>query len=932
MKKLKLSWQKLLLAVLAGAAVAVPQSGLATTRTVANLNDSGAGSLREAIAASVNGDTIDSSVSGTITLTSGELAIGRNLTILGPAAGLTVSGNHSSRVFNIGNVTVTISGLTVTNGSPIILGAYGSGIYNVGALTINNSTVSGNTAVYGGGIVNNGTLTVNNSTVSGNTTTGYGGGILNNGTLTVNNSTVSGNTASLIKCGGGIYNSGTLTVNNSTLYGNTAHCGGGIYKEQIGATGAITIHNTIIANNSTDSVGPDVFGAITSQGRNLIGKTNSSGGWVASDLTGSTNAPLNPLLGPLQDNGGPTLTMALLATSAAIDAGDNTGAPAFDQRGPGFARIVNGIIDIGAFEFVPPIPTITCPANIVTNLLSGSLVAVAWPLPAATGSPAPVVTCMPPSGSGFGVGVNTVLCTASNVAGMATCSFTISVCASNLTVQNTMGSGPGSLRQATLDLCAGGRITFAAGLNGSLIVLTNGELIIDKNLTMSGPGPKVLTLSGSNSNRIFHIQAGGALRLFGLTLTGGRIQGTNGVAFGLDPALAAGQSVCGGAILNEGNLYLEDCVVLNSTAVGGAGGHGANGGFDTLDGVAGGSGGSADGGAICNLGILEMQRCTFGGNLASAGNGGAGGRSTSGGSGAAGGAGGNANGAAVSGSGQFTATNSTFSSNTAQAGLGGAAGSGLGAPSGGPGGTALGGALRLAATNFALISCTISSNTVISGTGGAGGTGGGGGAPGLAKGGGLSGFPTGTVKNTIVARNTATGTWMDLDGSLSSLGFNLIGVRPTNTTWSSSDLLGTSTTPLDPKLSSLQDNGGFTPTMALLPGSPAIDSGSSFGLTTDQRAAPRPFDLSSVTNASGGDGSDIGAFELGSPRLDIQRLANNVVLSWPTYYGGFTLESVTNLSASNNWGTVPGTPAVVGDQFSVTNSAAGNKFYRLFKP
>ena len=500
-------------------------------------------------------------------------------------------------------------------------------------------------------------------------------------------------------------------------------------------------------------------------------------------------------------------------------------------------------------------------------------------------------------------------------------------------VANANDSGGGSLRQAILDAPAGSTIMFGTNLTGTL-TLTNGELLIAKNLSIGGPGAKVLAISGSNSNRIFHIQAGGALRLFGLTLTGGRIQGTNGVAFGLDPALAAGQSVCGGAILNEGNLYLEDCVVLNSTAVGGAGGHGANGGFDTLDGVAGGSGGSADGGAICNLGILEMQRCTFGGNLASAGNGGAGGRSTSGGSGAAGGAGGNANGAAVSGSGQFTATNSTFSSNTAQAGLGGAAGSGLGAPSGGPGGTALGGALRLAATNFALISCTISSNTVISGTGGAGGTGGGGGAPGLAKGGGLSGFPTGTVKNTIVARNTATGTWMDLDGSLSSLGFNLIGVRPTNTTWSSSDLLGTSTTPLDPKLSSLQDNGGFTPTMALLPGSPAIDSGSSFGLTTDQRAAPRPFDLSSVTNASGGDGSDIGAFEVSVLPLILTgpvKSGNNMVVRFSSEIGQNYRIERKDVLAPGPWTTVadniPGTGAVV----PVTDLGAASQAKRFYR-
>ena len=92
----------------------------------------------------------------------------------------------------------------------------------------------------------------------------------------------------------------------------------------------------------------------------------------------------------------------------------------------------------------------------------------------------------------------------------------------------------------------------------------------------------------------------------------------------------------------------------------------------------------------------------------------------------------------------------------------------------------------------------------------------------------------------------------------------------------------------------------------------------------------REFSARNITNVSGGDGSDIGSFESGSPQLNIQRLTSSVVLSWPAYYGGFTLESVTNLSALNNWSTVSGTPVVVGVQFNVTNaSASGNKFFRL---
>jgi hypothetical protein len=85
-------------------------------------------------------------------------------------------------------------------------------------------------------------------------------------------------------------------------------------------------------------------------GHNLIGNGSGSSGFDPTDLVGTASNPIDPLLGPLADNGGPTLTMALLPGSPAIDAGDNTDAPMWDQRGPGFRRIVNGTIDIGAYE------------------------------------------------------------------------------------------------------------------------------------------------------------------------------------------------------------------------------------------------------------------------------------------------------------------------------------------------------------------------------------------------------------------------------------------------------------------------------------------------------------------------------------------------------------------------------------------------------
>jgi hypothetical protein len=102
-------------------------------------------------------------------------------------------------------------------------------------------------------------------------------------------------------------------------------------------------------------------------------------------------------------------------------------------------------------------------------------------------------------------------------------------------------------------------------------------------------------------------------------------------------------------------------------------------------------------------------------------------------------------------------------------------------------------------------------------------------------------------------------------------------------------------------------------------------------LAEDQRGAPRPFDFASVANAGGGDGSDIGAFELGLPLLNIARQTSNVVLRWPEPYGDFILESTPALPASNNWTPVTNSPVIgPAEQYYVTVSpATGNRLFRL---
>ena len=167
---------------------------------VTNTNDSGPGSLRDALASANDSDTIDATgVSGTILLTSDELQITHNVTINGPgAANLAINGNATFVVFHNFASNATIFGFTITNGN-------GGGIVNLRGLTLSDSSVVSNVGALGGGIENDAenritTLTIINSTVSGNSATGSGGGIFTEGvdgdaTLTVSNSTISGNSS-----------------------------------------------------------------------------------------------------------------------------------------------------------------------------------------------------------------------------------------------------------------------------------------------------------------------------------------------------------------------------------------------------------------------------------------------------------------------------------------------------------------------------------------------------------------------------------------------------------------------------------------------------------------------------------------------------------------------------------------------------------------
>src|SRR6267142_2431793 len=355
-------------------AVAIPAHAAAIT--VTNTNDSGPGSLRQALVDANNGDMInfDAALKGqTVTLTTAELVINKNITISGLGANLlAVSRAQNAPAFRIFHLmpalTVVIQGLAISNGVAPQFG-FGGGILNErSTLSVINCAVSGNSTdstgggisdgflagstlrgnyagVYGGGIENSGTLAVNSSTLSGNTGEFTGGAILNSGSLTVSNSTLSGNATQLH--GGGIWNSGQCAIRHSTVTGNRGMNGGAINNR----LGTLEIESTILKRGESGANILNDSGTVASDGYNLS-SDDGSGYLIGPGDQINTDA----LLGPLQDNGGPTFTHALLPGSPAIDTGDPNFSPppVNDQRGCPFDRVFNGRIDIGSFETQPP--------------------------------------------------------------------------------------------------------------------------------------------------------------------------------------------------------------------------------------------------------------------------------------------------------------------------------------------------------------------------------------------------------------------------------------------------------------------------------------------------------------------------------------------------------------------------------------------------
>jgi len=498
----------------------------------------------------------------------------------------TVSGNSTMGTFDRGggivasNVTLTDS--TVSGNSS---NRFGGGIHAYQTVTLTDSTVSGNSSNGSGGGIYASNVTLTKSTVSGNSTAGvssHGGGIRGiNVTLT--HSTVSGNTSG--GDGGGVFAQNAATIIQSTITSNhSVGAGGGLSQRNFGSGYPATISGSIIAGNTAAGGNPDLRPDSNSAvivNYSLIGVANGltfTGN--VGNLTGTTASPLNPQLGPLADNGGPTTTHALLPGSPAIDAGDPAINSGVDQRG--FARVEdsdgNGSvrIDIGAYELSSPLMVV----DTNTDIDDGN----------------------------YGAGQ---------------LSLREAIALAN--------ARPGS-----------DTITFAGSMSGQTILLGGSQLEITGAVTIdAAPLAQNVTVNAQQQSRIFNLTSiSGDVTLVGLTLTGGRTTGnahhggairsqSSGLLTLRESTVSGnsttGDNAWGGGIFASGSVTLAQSTVSNNSTMGA---FADGGGIRTLGSatltestVSGNtSGGGGDGGGIRAYNVTLTQS-TVSGNSSNAGGG-----------------------------------------------------------------------------------------------------------------------------------------------------------------------------------------------------------------------------------------------------------------------------------------------------------------------
>ncbi|MEM6777462.1 MAG: ELWxxDGT repeat protein, partial [Planctomycetota bacterium] len=765
----------------------------ANTDTV--VGDAAAGSGADTIVFAPNlQGTINLSTAGDSTDGSSAFGITTPITILGDngGTGITLDAGGNKRHFYVGaSGSLSLDTLTITGGNAGVGGA----IHSVGSLTITDSTFSGNTASNG--------------------TNGGGGAIYSTQELVVSNSTLSGNTSA--GGGGGITNfNGNVTATNVTFAGNTATIGGALSNITTNPARRVILENSILA----DSINA-ISDLRSAQG--LIDARNTlveSGGSAINGVNVGNIFDVDPQLGPLAANGGPTQTHKPALSSPVVDAGNNTLATAAglttDQTD---ATRLFGTVDIGSVELQEPVQLI------VSTLVDEN-----------DGDYSP---------GDLSLREAIALATARGISGVT---FDPALTASGDAILDLTMSTPNSLESSAL--------------------------IVDRaTIIITGPtGPHGITVRRPNSAanfRLLHVTNTGFLTLRNLTLSGGVAQGGRGGNARAGGGGGGGAGM-GGGIFNQGVLTLEGVTMTNNQAIGGAGGtsfiNNINGGGARGGGATGGSGGALSGGDNGSPGTSGGFAGGGGGGggygqtggFSSGGAGGAGGFGAGGGGGGqffrgggtlgapgaggfggggalgTSGGGGAGMGGAIFNEGRLNVLNSTFSGNSAIGGNGGG-----GAQHAGAG---LGGAVFTVNNSFVEFThSTIASNTV----GGANADGGGiyslgdGAAASIFLNGNIVADSIGAANDLVVATN-ASGTHTSFGGA------NLVETQ--------SGFAGNIVTTADPQLIALGDNGGPTATHALPSSSPAINAGVTGGSGFDQRGTP-------FVRVSGGQ-RDIGAFEL----------------------------------------------------------------------
>nr|MBP9664221.1 VCBS repeat-containing protein [Pyrinomonadaceae bacterium] len=842
-----------------------------------------------------------------ITLIEGELTVNNDgfFSIQGPAANLlTITGNNSSRVFYLtGGATVTLSGITVTggNGSGISSGS-GGGIYNDNCvLSITNAVIAANSANFGGGVFSSSPFfDVVNSTIRNNNALMAGGGVLNvnAGVMNIENSAFSENSGS---DGGGLRNSGgSVTIEGSSFSANSSENGGGIQNVDsgvlsiknssftennatlsgggIGSTGTLTILNTTVDGNTTGPNGTG--GGITTAGDTTIDRST-----VAHNTAGS-------------DGGGIRSEATVIVEKSSVSA-NSSGNRGGGIYGVGQVQIRSSLLDsntalqsgggiyCGSSLHVS-VSTLT--GNAAEGPMGGGGVHISTQSPAFSSVVhSTIAGNHATSGNGGGV-LNQLgnLSVRSSIIGDNTSSLNSSPDFSgtffsqgwNL-VENPngivfAGTPEGDIigqdpRLAPL-ANSGGPTQTQALLNGSPAIdaatTANAGLFDQRGFGRSWDGNgdgisrpdigsyelRTVVVNNAADNGVGSLRQAIATAaidrdaivfspsFFGtpqtITLTSGELVFASGSNFALFGRGANNLTISGNNQSRVMYVAGDARIVIDGITITGGNGVGSlNSGHD---------------GGVSNWGTLTVSRSLIRNNSAN-GNGG--------------GIGTNTNShltlrdstirsnsaTTIAGGGLFIqsgtaeVTGTTINSNSA-AGVGGGIASIFGTAhmsnstiSGNIAGNGGGGI-----SNFTASSTLALNNTTISGN-----------STSNSSGGGVNNATGGTVTaaNTLIANNS--GTAADFAGSLTSEGYNLIedstGAMINGSTIG--NIIGQ-----DPRLSPLADHGGLSETHALLAGSPAIDQGLG-ALAIDQRGHPRPFDFSSIPNAPGGNGADIGAFE-----------------------------------------------------------------------